>query len=95
MARDIPARARKRVRERDNNQCQYCGRPGEQLHHIIFRSHASPRWVHDERNLVLLCRECHDRAHNHKIWRKHWEIWQMRRFGTEWQVTKLRSSNTG
>jgi 5-methylcytosine-specific restriction endonuclease McrA len=88
MARDIPAKTRKKVRERDKDECQNCHGSGTEIHHIIFKSQAPKAWVHDERNLVLLCTECHKLPHNFRKWRKHWEDWQQRRFGTEWQIRK-------
>lgn len=85
MAKDIPAKTRKEVRERDNDTCQYCGRQGSHLHHIIFRSQASKLWVHDPRNLVTLCHHCHELAHSFRKWRKWWEEWQENNFGLEWR----------
>ena len=56
------ARLRRKVLKRDGWKCQNCGSK-EQLdvHHIIPRSRGGED---DERNLVTLCRTCH----NDSIW---------------------------
>jgi len=87
MASQIPKKTRQRVFDRDQ-YCQGCGKEGTELHHIIFRSHASPGWMHDFRNLILLCHRCHTLAHQYKKQREKWERWQKVRYGTEWQVSK-------
>lgn len=46
--------------ERDDWQCQLCGRPASDVHHILFRSHGGSD---DPRNLICLCRGCHSLAH--------------------------------
>jgi len=48
------------VAERDDRQCQLCGRPASDVHHILFRSHGGSD---DPRNLICLCRDCHSLAH--------------------------------
>ena len=48
--------------ERDNGVCVNCGRPGCDVHHIIRRSVDLKTW--QPRNLITLCRDCHDRAHS-------------------------------
>jgi len=45
---------------RDNFLCQYCGGPGDELHHILFRSQQGKNKAN---NLITLCIECH-RGHN-------------------------------
>ncbi|WP_311170977.1 HNH endonuclease [Halobellus ordinarius] len=64
---------RKRVYERDNYTCQNCGTQGGRrgdselhAHHVRPRSAGGS---HDERNLVTLCRDCHNRQHSHDITR--------------------------
>lgn len=62
-----------KVRERDRYQCILCERPSGEVHHVISRGRekAYPE-VWDERNLVVLCHECHidapggKGAHNQK-----------------------------
>lgn len=54
-------RAYEIVAERDDWQCQLCGRPASDVHHILFRSHGGSD---DPRNLICLCRKCHKSAHD-------------------------------
>lgn len=45
---------------RDGNKCRICGGPAEEVHHI------RPRFLkgyNHPRNLITLCRECHDEVH--------------------------------
>lgn len=62
---------REYVIRRDKYLCQRCGRPAEEVHHII---HLTPENIHDNNialsadNLISLCRDCHQREHvNDKI----------------------------
>lgn len=49
-----------------NGRCEKCGAPGEEVHHII---HLTPENVLDpevalnQKNLILLCKECHNKEH--------------------------------
>ncbi len=43
---------------RDEGLCQWCGKAGEQVHHIIPRSR-SALLFYDLLNLILLCKGCH------------------------------------
>jgi len=49
---------------RDRNQCMNCGKNDEQtkldVHHIVPRGQGGSDRIS---NLVLLCRQCHDAAH--------------------------------
>lgn len=63
-ASGIPVVLRLAVRTRDNNACRYCGRRGEQVHHINYRSEGG---ADDETNLILLCHGCHTRVHSSKV----------------------------
>lgn len=51
-------RVRSQVLERDDYQCQDCGAPATDVHHIVGRSR-DPR-TNDPRNLISLCRWCHE-----------------------------------
>lgn len=45
---------------RDGNKCRICGGPAEEVHHIrprFLKGHNHPR------NLISLCRNCHDEVH--------------------------------
>lgn len=58
---------RKEVIERDNATCVLCKAPGDSVHHIVKRGHAKVcKMVNSKYNLVVLCRDCHDKAHNQK-----------------------------
>ena len=46
-------------------QCEACGKPGNNPHHVIGRSNHNLRW--DLRNGCLLCPACHFEVHNNPI----------------------------
>src|SRR5690625_5642196 len=50
--------------------CQNCGTSNAfkfEVHHIIFRSEKpNHREIHNKRNLIIVCSECHRRFHKHK-----------------------------
>lgn len=43
--------------------CRWCGAPGTEVHHIVYRSSGGPDVA---TNLIFLCGECHMRAHSSK-----------------------------
>ena len=47
---------------RNNPTCAVCGRPGEEVHHVIPRS-LRPDLCYEWDNLKTLCKECHLKAH--------------------------------
>jgi 5-methylcytosine-specific restriction endonuclease McrA len=53
------------VMERDGHQCRMCGRSEglADVHHIIKRSQGG---TDDMDNLILLCRNCHNKQHPEK-----------------------------
>ena len=54
---------REKVKSRDWFRCRECGsRFNLQVHHLTYEH----GWLCDERYLVTLCRECHERKHNDK-----------------------------
>lgn len=62
---------RRLCRERDNYQCQRCGRTEKEnleelsIHHIVpFRSFEFPKEANQLSNLIGLCRECHTFVHS-------------------------------
>lgn len=62
---------RRAVYQRDEYQCQNCGRRGGaagnaelHCHHIVPKSKGGS---HDATNLVTLCRNCHNQVHDHHI----------------------------
>lgn len=56
------ASRREAVLHRDNYTCQCCGKKHVRLevHHITYRSKGG---TDDERNLITLCKKCHDAVH--------------------------------
>lgn len=53
-----------RVIERDGNACVHCFTTPAHIHHKKYRSRAKgDPMVNDERNLVMLCIDCHTRTH--------------------------------
>ena len=48
------------VRAHEHGRCVVCGKPGHEVHHVVYRSHGG-RDVPD--NLALLCVRCHEDAH--------------------------------
>lgn len=57
--------------EGDNIVCQWCGcQPAIDVHHIEPRSKFGKKTRHirdDPSNLIALCRECHNDAHDNKM----------------------------
>lgn len=49
---------------RDMARCRVCQRPGLHAHHIIFRSLGGKDTTD---NLCLLCAQCHDDIHQHRV----------------------------
>lgn len=50
--------SRRAVFARDGHRCQYCGRPAENLDHVVPRSRGG---LHDWENVVAACRPCNAR----------------------------------
>lgn len=48
------------VRKRDGGKCRACGKPGNQIHHIVYRSHGGKDVAS---NLILTCSRCHAAIH--------------------------------
>jgi 5-methylcytosine-specific restriction endonuclease McrA len=62
----VPLRARaslsrRAVLVRDNHECQYCGRPAENVDHVVPRSRGGS---HTWDNVVAACRPCNSRKEN-------------------------------
>ena len=45
------------VRKRNNGNCEVCGNPGQNSHHVISRRNLNLRW--DLKNGINLCISCH------------------------------------
>jgi 5-methylcytosine-specific restriction endonuclease McrA len=57
---------RERVIIRDQGLCVWCGAGGHHVHEIVYRSafgHAGKPRCYTERNMVTLCKPCHDEVH--------------------------------
>lgn len=61
---------RERVHEKSNGICQQCkSNPGEEVHHVMFRSR-SGRGV--ETNALFLCHMCHSHVHADNELAEYW-----------------------
>ena len=43
----------------DNNKCQSCGKPAQQVHHLSYRRFKNEEMI----DLISLCMDCHDKQH--------------------------------
>ena len=57
-----------------DTECQICGKPSEDIHHIKFQCNANENGLIDNRfhkneiyNLIALCKNCHNKVHRNKI----------------------------
>lgn len=62
----VPLRARaslsrRAVMVRDNFECQYCGRPADNVDHVVPKSRGG---AHTWENVVAACRPCNSRKEN-------------------------------
>ena len=80
MAKPIPKKLIKAVLERDDGICQYCGRQGINIHHIVPAGMGRKR-IHAIENLITLCLECHSGAHSSKEMREWTYDWSRKRYG--------------
>ncbi len=61
------AQVREGVLSRDKYVCQICGRPAQEVHHIVHLSKLNiydPNITLNPSNLISLCRECHCNQHH-------------------------------
>lgn len=58
---EFSKKVREQIYERDDGLCRQCGRPGEEIHHVRYRSH-SGRGVFT--NGLTLCHRCHQMVHD-------------------------------
>src|SRR5690554_4853466 len=80
MAKPIPKKLIKAVLERDDGICQYCGRQGANIHHIVPAGIGGKR-IHRIENLITLCLDCHREAHSSKDMREWTYEWSRKRYG--------------
>ncbi len=59
----IPVEIRIRIKQRDKFCCRWCGKPGQEVHHVAYRSEGGSN---EDSNLLYLCMTCHARAHSSK-----------------------------
>ena len=50
--------------EQDIILCERCNKKATDIHHIIYKSQGGKDTIE---NLIALCRDCHNLAHNEKI----------------------------
>lgn len=54
------------ILKRDNFKCRYCSNKDElHIHHIIYIQNRKP-WEYDNKYLITLCKECHNKTHKTK-----------------------------
>ena len=80
MAKPIPKKIIKTVLERDDGICQYCGKPGQNIHHIAYGGTGRVR-RHIKENLITLCLDCHGEAHSNREFREWTYEWSRKRYG--------------
>ena len=53
------------IKERDLHRCEKCGAQKRlQVHHLTYQHHGDE--LHNMRDLVTLCRKCHNETHEHR-----------------------------
>lgn len=57
------------AKRRTGGRCENCGNKGTEVHHIALLDDGESRWngpKNDQKNLKVLCRDCHENAHHPK-----------------------------
>lgn len=72
---------RKRIKKRDNGECQVCGAPGTQIHHVRLRSQGG-RGVFT--NGLTVCHTCHDKIHRDRRLIEYWQDVFLQRYGEDY-----------
>lgn len=67
--KDISKDNREYIKNLFKGKCGLCGRQGQHIHHIIYKSEDRSK-IDDVDNLVLLCMDCHQKVHSNK---KYWQ----------------------
>jgi 5-methylcytosine-specific restriction endonuclease McrA len=77
--RDQRKAFRAEIMQRDRHTCQRCGGEGTDAHHLLTKgSHIELEF--DPRNLLLLCRSCHQSAHRDPAVFNRWAADEFPRF---------------
>lgn len=61
---------RKRIMERDEGMCRQCGRPGDSIHHVKFRSQNGQGIF---TNGMVVCNSCHTKIHQERDLQIYWQ----------------------
>ena len=64
---DISNINRRKIKELYNGKCVLCGRKGEHIHHIRYKSEDRTK-IDDLDNLIYLCIKCHNLVHSNKTY---------------------------
>ena len=67
--KDISKTNREEIKKLFKGKRGLCGRQGQHIHHVLYRSEARDK-IDDLDNLFLLCLECHEKCHSNK---KYWQ----------------------
>lgn len=63
-------KTRERIIERDNGLCRQCGRPGDSIHHVKFRSQMGEGIY---TNGMVVCNDCHIQIHQNREFQEFWQ----------------------
>lgn len=74
-------KVREQIQERDSGQCQQCGQPGHEIHHVKFKSQ-SGRGVYT--NGLTVCSGCHRQIHDNNLLAQKWRNYFKDRYGPEY-----------
>ncbi len=59
--KDVSKTNREKIKMLYNGKCALCGKNGNNIHHIIYKSEDRTK-IDDIDNLILLCVECHRKS---------------------------------
>lgn len=51
----------------DTLTCEVCSKPAVDIHHIQPKGMGGSKRLDGEENLIVLCRDCHNQAHESKL----------------------------
>lgn len=79
---EFSKQTRERIKERDNGECQQCGAPGTQIHHVKPRGSGQGKGVYT--NGLLLCTRCHQHCHDNPEILAAWQDTFESRYGPDY-----------